>query len=89
MDPLGNIFCVGSFPVMITYLFCTLGTLRLRFVAHIPFVSSLSGKKLDHRRRASTSPHTVFAPAANRGVAQASKVAPVVQTSSMSRILRL
>lgn len=89
MDTLENVFCAGSFSLMATYLFCTLGTQRLRFVAYSPFVSSLSGKKLDHRRRASTSPHTVFAPAANKGAAQASKVAPVVQTSSMSRILRL
>jgi hypothetical protein len=36
---------------------------------------------------ATVSPHTEPAPAALRAIAQASRVAPVVQTSSMSNIL--
>src|SRR5258708_32743729 len=59
------------------------------YEAHGALGDRHSGKMLDQRGRASTSPHTVFAPAANKGLAQASKVAPVVQTSSTRRILLL
>src|SRR5579883_2392892 len=38
--------------------------------------------------RASTRPHTACAPAAKSGTAQASRVDPVVHTSSISKILR-
>jgi hypothetical protein len=48
-----------------------------------------SGKKPDQRGRASTNPHTAFTPAANKGAAQASNVAPVVEISSISSILLL